>query len=237
MFSFFVTNFPASSFSPNDTNNDGSIGFADDVSYTFDPTNRAVAGEFDFIGVAEHEISEVLGRATYGLDVSTNYMPYDLFRFTNSGARNFDAYATNAYFSVNNGATALKNFNPYYNGGDIQDWTMSTPEDSFDAFVMAGHQLVISEADMTALDILGYNSPKIPSPHLTGLTLTNGAVWFSFTNTPGVSYTVLTATNVALSAANWGILGEPVEGPAGHFQFTDPQGATNGQRFYRVSSP
>ena len=233
MFSFFTAN----GLSPNDTNTDGEVGFASDENYTFDPTNRAVPGEYDFIGVAEHEISEVLGRSTYGLNVSTNYMPYDLFRFTNNGARSFDFYATNAYFSVNNGATALKNFNPYYTGGDIQDWTMNTPEDSFDAFVSAGHQLVISEADITALDILGYNSPKIPSPRLTGLTMTNGAVWFSFTNAPGLSYTVLTATNVALSMTNWSVLGEPVEGPAGHFQFTDPQGATNGQHFYRVSSP
>ena len=234
MFSFFTTNFP-SNISPNDTNIDGEIGFAATNSYTFDPTNRASAGKYDFIGVAEHEISEVLGRATYGLNVGTNYLPYDLFRFTN-GARSFNPNDSNVYLSVDNGATVQKYFNPN-NGGDIQDWASSMPEDSFDAFVMAGHQLVISEADITALDILGYNSPKIPSPHLTGMTLTNGAVWFSFTNTPGVSYTVLTTTNVALSVSNWTVLGEPVEGPAGHFQFTDPQAATNQARFYRLSSP
>ena len=32
---------------------DGWVGFNSTAGYTFDPNNRAVAGEFDFIGVAE----------------------------------------------------------------------------------------------------------------------------------------------------------------------------------------
>ena len=44
---------------------DGYVGFSTTASFTFDPNNRAVAGKYDFIGVAEHEISEVLGR--YGM--------------------------------------------------------------------------------------------------------------------------------------------------------------------------
>lgn len=231
MFNFFIGNV----LSPNDTNNDGAVGFASDVSYTFDPANRAVPGKYDFIGVAEHEISEVLGRST--LDLLGEYEPYDLFRFTNSGARNFDTFATNVYFSIDNGVTRLKPFYPDVYTGDIQDWASSTPEDSFDAYVSAGHVLVISTADITALDILGYNSPPIPSPRLTAVTLTNGTVRFSFTNTPGLSYTVLTTTNAALPISDWTVLGVPAEGPIGHFQFTDMQSATNGQRFYRVSSP
>ena len=41
---------------------DGYVGFSSSVNYTFDPNNRAVSGAYDFIGVAEHEISEVMGR-------------------------------------------------------------------------------------------------------------------------------------------------------------------------------
>jgi hypothetical protein len=56
--------------SANDPTEDGDIGFATGTAYTFDPNNRAVSGKFDFIGVAEHEITEVMGRNTFGLDNS-----------------------------------------------------------------------------------------------------------------------------------------------------------------------
>ncbi|MBV9200850.1 MAG: hypothetical protein JO320_05860 [Alphaproteobacteria bacterium] len=44
---------------------DGWVGFSSAADYTYDPDNRAVAGAYDFIGVAEHEIAEVMGR--YGM--------------------------------------------------------------------------------------------------------------------------------------------------------------------------
>jgi hypothetical protein len=51
---------------------DGFVGFDKTASWTFDPTNRAVPGKFDFVGVAEHEISEVLGRmADFGAIAGT----------------------------------------------------------------------------------------------------------------------------------------------------------------------
>jgi hypothetical protein len=223
--------------SANDTNNDGAVMFATpsaDTAYTFDPTNRAVAGEFDFIGVAEHEISEVLGRA-YSLNLNGSYIPYDLFRFTN-GVRSFNPNDNNVYFSIDNGVTVQKYFNSDPSG-DIQDWVSSTPEDSFDAFVNSGQQLLISPADITALDILGYNLRKIPSPHLTGVALAGGGFQFSFTNTPGVSYTVLVSTNLTTPLNNWTVLGAPIENPPGHFQFTDSPPPGSPQRFYRVRSP
>ena len=43
--------------------NDGTFTFKHSDSFTFDPTHRAVSGKIDFIGIAEHEISEVMGRA------------------------------------------------------------------------------------------------------------------------------------------------------------------------------
>ena len=52
---------------PNDLNLDGEIGFATNVSYTFDATNRAVVGKFDFIGVVLHKMTDVMGRNTFGL--------------------------------------------------------------------------------------------------------------------------------------------------------------------------
>ncbi len=228
--------------SATDTNIDGKVKFATpsvatDTIYAFDSTNRAVAGEWDFIGVAEHEISEAIGR-TYRLNYTGNgYVPFDLFRFTNNGARSFDPNATVVYFSVDNGTNQLKQFNSDPTE-DLQDWASDGGiSDAFDASVYDGQQLLISPADITALDILGYNSRTIPSPHLTGVALAGGGFQFSFTNTPGVSYTVLVSTNLTTSLNNWTVLGTPIENPSGHFQFTDPSPASGQQQFYRVRSP
>lgn len=218
----------------NDPGEDGAVGFASDQTYTFDPTNRAVAGKLDFIGAAEHEISEVLGRI-YGLNyMGVGYVPYDLFRFTNNAARNFSFTATNVYFSVDNGVTALDFFYTNVNLGDIQDWQSSSPEDSFDAFVTDGGRLMLSAADVIALDIIGYNSPHTTVPHLTGVQSGSGNFQVNFTNTSGASFTVQASTNL-ISKTNWIVLGNPTEISSGHFQYTDA--ATNQARFYRVSSP
>jgi hypothetical protein len=64
-----------------------------------------------------------------------------------------------------------------------------------------------------------------------------GACQFTFTNTPGLGFTVLAATNPALPGCSWTVLGSATEVSPGQFQFTDSQAASNPRRFYRVSSP
>jgi hypothetical protein len=217
--------------SKNDSENDGSVAFASNVSYTFDPTNRAVSGKYDLIGVAEHEITEVMGRTTYNLNGA--YLPYDLFRFTSSDTRSFDPNATGVYFSIDDGVTVLK----YYNSnrmGDIQDWATSTPPDSFDAFISSGEAGKLSSADLTAVDIIGYKLNFKP-PTLTGAALANGNFQINFTNVTGLSFVVLASTNISMPIGNWTNLGAPTESPAGQYHFTDTQASE--ARFYRVSLP
>lgn len=64
-----------------------------------------------------------------------------------------------------------------------------------------------------------------------------GAFKFGFTNTPGLSFTALTTTNVSLALGNWNVTGPVLEIAPGVFQFSDPLATNFPQRFYRVRSP
>jgi hypothetical protein len=67
--------------------------------------------------------------------------------------------------------------------------------------------------------------------------LPTGAFQFKFRNTPGLSFNVLSATNLALPLTDWESLGNAAEISPGHYQFTDLEAAQDSQRFYRVGSP
>jgi hypothetical protein len=85
---------------------DGYIGLNSSDSFSFDPSNRAVNGDYDAIGVLEHEISEVMGRVgalgMTGANGEQNwhgwYTPLDLFRYASPGVR--DLTPGPGYFSV-----------------------------------------------------------------------------------------------------------------------------------------
>ena len=77
----------------------------------------------------------------------------------------------------------------------------------------------------------------VPPIILTNVSVSPGGMFqFTFTNTPGLSFTVYSTTNLALSITNWMRLGAATEDLPGQFQFTDIS-APDQQRFYRVSSP
>jgi len=63
-----------------------------------------------------------------------------------------------------------------------------------------------------------------------------GAVQSTFRNTPGLSFTVLSATNLAVRLDDWTSLGSAAEVSPGHYQFTDVT-PNSPQRFYVVRSP
>jgi hypothetical protein len=82
---------------------------------------------------------------------------------------------------------------------------------------------------------------SVPVPISTTLTsaakLTNGSFQFTFTNSVGALFGVLTTTNLSLPLTNWTALGGVMEISPGQFQFTDPQATNNLQCFYRAYSP
>jgi hypothetical protein len=135
---------------------DGSVGFDTTATYTFDPNNRAVAGKVDFIGLAGHEITEVMGRFGLGQNGASSgrYGPIDLFRYSSPGV--LDLVPENgAYFSIDGGKTAINTFNGT-GGGDLSDWAGAT-FDSYNATLASGVKLVTSAGDITVMDTIGYD--------------------------------------------------------------------------------
>jgi hypothetical protein len=170
---------------PNDLTTDGTFTYNRNLTYTFDPNNRMVAGAFDFIGVAEHEISEIMGRIPgLGANIggSAAFLPYDLFRYRGANTRGITNTGAGNFLSIDNGTTNLHGFNDANTfGGDPQDWDASNPSDPYNAFTGTNQGHAITSYDITTLDVIGYDlrQAAVPEPGtlaLLGPALLGGAV-------------------------------------------------------------
>jgi hypothetical protein len=98
-------------------------------------STNGTLNNYDFFGVVEHELDEVLGTASCidttkgssGVASSGAFCAsaVDLFRYTSSGTRTFDTIGANAYFSPNGGVTDYQGntYNNQANGSDWADFT------------------------------------------------------------------------------------------------------------------
>jgi hypothetical protein len=150
---------------------DGTYTFDNTVSYTYDPNNRAVSGKYDFIGVTEHEFSELMGRTQQSNQFGYNI--FDTMRFTSVGVRNVNlSGVSGVYFSFDNGVTNLAGFNA--GGGDKQDLNGGVATDPFNASTGPNQAHSLNETDKALLDVIGYDrvsaAPE-PSTFLLALPL------------------------------------------------------------------
>jgi hypothetical protein len=138
---------------------DGTYTFDNTVSYTYDPNNRAVAGEYDFIGVTEHEFAELMGRtsqsAAFGYDI------LDTMRFTGVGARDANK-DPGVYFSYDDGNTNLAGYNS--GGGDRQDFDGAVATDPYNASTGTNQAHLLNSVDIQEMDVIGWDLITTPEP-------------------------------------------------------------------------
>lgn len=151
---------------------DGFVGFSTlkgtGYSWNFNATGTT-GSQYNLQAVADHEISEVMGRIAMEGTVTYNgaktYTPLDLFNYASQGT--LELNGNGGYFSANGGVTHEGNFNnATLYGGDIGDWasysspsqsgTVASGADAFNAYGAPGYNATVSADDLLELAALGY---------------------------------------------------------------------------------
>ena len=85
------------------------VGFSSSAPFSYTANATPASNLYYFIGVVEHEFSEVLGRTSMVNGQPSYYDPMDLYRYSAPGVRDTAAggSGSTAYFSINNGVTNL----------------------------------------------------------------------------------------------------------------------------------
>jgi hypothetical protein len=182
--------------------------------------------------------------------------PFPGFYFSTSGAELYDSISgtwtsTNSMLNSHVGhvAVLLPSGNvlvggdgPY--GVELFDtsrgtWSAAPPLITFRrfcAFTLLASGGVLASGGLGISSYLGtselYGLPNALSP----LIRPDGTPCFCFTNIHGLSFAIMTSTNLSLPFANWQMIGGVVEIAPGSFRFTDPRGTGGGQQFYRAVS-
>ena len=187
-------------------NCDAGIQFSSNFAFDYDPSDGITAGQFDFIGIAMHEIGHALGFIS-GVDILDGNSPpvngpftanqftfvssLDMFRYSAlsaaSGVIDWTADTRAKCFSLDGGTTLGACFSTGRNFGDGQQashWKDSLGLGIMDPTAGAGELLTVSANDRMAFDVIGWNlaaAPAVPEPGtwmmmLAGFGLVGGAV-------------------------------------------------------------
>jgi hypothetical protein len=154
---------------------DGATTFGAGNQFTF--SGAIAAGTYDFLGIAAHEISEVMGRlglsgGTVGT-TANSFSLIDNFSYTGRGTKGLRGGPGNN-FSIDNGATLLKLWNdPTTNDLDSRDWA-SGSNDAFNQFSDPGVVNPVSLVDLQLMDAIGYELISPAAGAVTGVFRVSG---------------------------------------------------------------
>jgi hypothetical protein len=144
---------------------DGYVGFSSAPNvFGYANGSASPANEYYFIGVVEHEITEIMGRVSLLPNLTPDYSVIDLFRYLSPGVRDTAAGGINstAYFSINNGVANLGSWNNNPNNGDLADWYPGGPapsgNDAFNDYSSPGVINIVSASDIMLMRALGWTT-------------------------------------------------------------------------------
>ncbi|XHR98919.1 hypothetical protein ACFB49_05130 [Sphingomonas sp. DBB INV C78] len=188
------------------SNCDAGIQFNSDFAFDYDPTDGISVGEYDFVGIATHEIGHALGFIS-GVDIldinspplggpflADQFVfvsPLDMFRYSDAsgaaGVIDWTADTRAKYFSLDGGATAGPLFSTGVNFGDgrqASHWKDSLGIGIMDPTAATGEFLSISSFDALGFDAIGWDlaGPQdVPEPAswammITGFAMAGGAM-------------------------------------------------------------
>jgi hypothetical protein len=182
----------------------------------------------------------------FQLDSATNSSGWDLLNI--SGTLDIEA-TTGSQFTiklVSMADASTPGLVPDFNGGSSYTWTIATTSGgilNFDASKFAidssafanAHSGTFSVAVVGNSLVVNY-TVALTAPVLSGFGAKSGSsIPLTFSGPSGQTYKVLASTNVALPISSWMQLSSGTFG-ASPVTYTDTS-ATNGQRFYRITSP
>ena len=213
-----VTLYPAEAIAlklrPPASNPVGAVGFNSNASLFSWGFSTPANGLTYFVGVAEHEFSEALGRVSLLNTPQTGPSVMDLFRYSAQNVldlSNSSNVATPAYFSLDQGKTDLDNWNTDPVLGDIGDWSSvaaSAADDAFDAISNPNVVNVMSPADLAVMNALGWQVAASWAAAADGDFSTSSDWSYNIPPSPYVSarisalgsYTVTSSSNTAVGS-------------------------------------
>lgn len=175
---------------------DAYIAFSNSFSFDMDPSNGISLGFYDFVGIAVHEIGHALGfvsgvdvldtntTGNFADDLFTFISPLDLYRCSADSALqnaiDWRAGTATKSFSLDGCDTTLATFATGQMVGDgrqASHWKDNLGIGIMDPTAGTGEALSISERDLIAMDVIGFNrvvnNSAMPEP-ATALTLVFG---------------------------------------------------------------
>lgn len=173
---------------------DASITFSKLFAFDFDPSDGIGAGQFDFVGIAAHELGHALGFISgvgildsppagspfFDDDQLTEISTLDLYRYSvmsvNEGRSVIDwtADSRDKYFSIDGGATSVARFSTGINFGDgrqASHWKDGFGIGIMDPTAAPGELLDISTTDLRAFDVIGWNLAGTPVSEPAGAAM------------------------------------------------------------------